>query len=128
MARRIVLVVGAVLALACAGTALYASGQPAEFKCLANKGLHPGDPGYRPVPGDAEYRRPAGVSRDHAELDAILDRHENVVGGPCVRSEDAPLAILRSGAERWWWFGAVAVVVLTLLIHPVSSWEGWSRM
>jgi hypothetical protein len=102
---RILLVIGAVLALACAGLALYSSDQPAAKECTSSRDLVRGDPGYT----DPEA---PGVDDDYAWL-------RNKINAICFSYSDAPLPILRSGAERWWWFSAIAVSVLTLAVLPL---------
>jgi hypothetical protein len=100
MLWRVALVVGAVVAIVCAGVAIYADDQPAESRCVERRELQRGDPGYTD---------PATARN--------FDEYRNL--GECVAYDDAPLPILRSGTTSWWWFGAAAAVVLTAASIPL---------
>lgn len=119
LARRLV-AAGALVAVACGATGLYAVHQPAGYSCLARSELRPGDPFYVLVPGDPGYRAPTGTTR--AERASILeaDRAFNALGGPCVEVVDAPATMLRSGAAGGWWIAGLAVLVLALAAAPAA--------
>jgi hypothetical protein len=105
VAWRITLIVGAVLAVACAGLALYVEGQPSESRCEETRPLGPGDAGY------TDPTDPA--------IDPEFAEFRNEIGAICVSYADAPLPILRSGTRTWWWFVSVAIAVLTLASIPL---------
>jgi hypothetical protein len=106
MVWRVALIIGAVVAIACAGIAIYADGQPAEARCNERRDLQPGDQGYVD---------PTGLDSESAEFADFVNRG----AGPCVGYDDAPSPILRSGTTTWWWFGAAAAAVLTAVSIPL---------
>lgn len=109
MAWRIALIVGAVLAVACAGLALYVDGQPSERRCTDYADYEPGHPRYREIPPDAD-----------PDMRAFLEDVNDYGDGVCARyGDDAPLPILRSGTATWWWFASAAIAVLTLASIPL---------
>ncbi|WP_217915752.1 hypothetical protein [Miltoncostaea marina] len=105
MAWRIALIVGAVVAIACASLALYADARPSERRCKETRPLRPGEAGY------VDATTP-GADPEIAEL-------RNELAGVCVGYDDALLPILRSGTTAWWWFASAAVAVLTLASIPL---------
>jgi hypothetical protein len=117
-ARALVVLVAVALAVVLAGVGLYADGQPAEPVKVRDQLVgerQPGDPGYRPVPAICD--EPGRRLTAEQEFACYARPAANRIYEPVY--DDAPLAVLRSGAAPWWWFGAGAVLVLGAAALPL---------
>jgi hypothetical protein len=118
-AQAVVVLVAVALAVVLAGVGLYAHGQPDGRVAVPGESVvvgedKPGDPHYRPLGEDCTPEPDGSLFWD---VRCSPDR--NLIYGPVY--DDAPLTILRSGAAPWWWFGAVAVLVLGAGALPLAA-------
>ncbi len=116
-AQAVVVLVAVALAVVLAGAGLYANGQPSgptlSHTTYSAEERRIVDAGWGARPGEvltAQERR------------ARTDEWRRVTesGGSVRVYDDAPLAVLRSGAAPWWWFGAGAVLVLGAAALPLA--------